>query len=55
MSLKALKYWTKTNDAYSLASTDIASEATDVQVADGDGSIYVTGNIKNSYTIATST
>jgi hypothetical protein len=28
----------------------IASEATDVQVAEGDGSIYITGNIENSFT-----
>jgi hypothetical protein len=45
---KALKVWTYTNDAYA---TSIASEATDVQVADADGSIYVTGNIENSFTI----
>ena len=51
MNHKALKVWTKTNDAYSISSSDISSEATDVQVAEGDGSIYVTGNIENSYTI----
>lgn len=52
MNLKALKYWTKTNDAYSLGSGNVIStEATDVQVAEADGSIYVTGNIENSYTI----
>jgi len=49
LNQKALKIWTNSNDAYNTG-TFIESEATDVQVADADGSIYVTGNLENSFT-----
>lgn len=49
LNQKALKVWTNTNDAYNTVAGDIESVATDVQVAEADGSIYITGYIKNSF------
>lgn len=43
MNLIAQKYWFNTNNAYGSGSNTIAY---DVTVAEGDGSIYVTGTIQ---------
>ncbi len=49
LNQKALKMWTNTRDAYNFVGVDIESVATDVQVAEADGSIYITGYIQNSF------